>query len=438
MKKTLLLFLFFTQAFAVQVYDTVILGGGPGALSAAIYLARSGVSPIILEGQSPGGLIAQSHIVQNWPGEMEIGGYELAEKFRNQAIQNGCTLFQEEAIGVDFSKKPYIIFSKDFTNNQTRELRSQTVIIAMGTSPYLLGIEGEDFYWGKGISNCAVCDGPLYQNKTVAVVGGGDSALITTHFLSNICKEVHVFVRKDDFKSVEQIRKKKILNLPNVQVHFQSRLQKVIGDLQTVTHIEVERDKEIKKFSVDGVFLTIGSKPNTELFEDQIQLDKRGYIILEKGQETSKEGIYAIGDIVDPIYKQAISAAGDGAKAAIAAQQYLKDVPDDLECPKVIYIQSVEEFDILIKKNKLPIVVDFYSPSCGPCKSMAPIFEKTAENLREQYTFALVDVQKSPTLKERYKIQSMPTLLIFKDKDLIERKAGVASMRAFLEEIRSQ
>jgi len=317
-----ILIFFLTSALSYGGEDVVILGGGVGGMSSALYLSRAGLKPIIIEGNNPGGLIAQSHKVQNWPSEIEIAGYELAEKIKKQALSSGVEFFEGMVTSVNFNEKPYTVEVTNF-NGDKKILKAKSCIIAMGTTPNLLKIKGESTFWGKGVTNCAVCDGPLYRNKKVAIVGGGDSALLEAEYLSDIAKDVYVFVRKKSFKVVEHKRFQKLQKKKNVKIFYESTLQEIHGDQDTVTHIDVKTKNKTKTLDVDGVFLAIGSKPNTSIFKGQIKLDKKGYILLGKDQETSKEGVYAVGDIVDPVFKQAISAAGDGAKAALQAIDHL-------------------------------------------------------------------------------------------------------------------
>jgi thioredoxin reductase (NADPH) len=322
MKILLLIIFFLTANILYAVEDVVILGGGVGGMSSALYLSRAGVKTILIEGNSPGGLIAQSHKVQNWPSELEISGYTLAEKIKEQAISSGTTFLDGVVTSVDFTKKPYVINIK-LQNKEEKLLKAKSCIIAMGTTPNLLKIEGEAQFWGKGVTNCAVCDGPLYKNKSVAIVGGGDSAILEADYLSDIAKQIYIFVRKPQFKTVEQKRLLKLKQKKNVKIFYQSTISAIHGNKDSVTHIDVLIKNKAKSITIDGVFLAIGSKPNSIIFQDQLKLDHKGYIILEKDQKTNLDGIYAVGDIVDPVYKQAISASGDGAKAAIQAIEYL-------------------------------------------------------------------------------------------------------------------
>lgn len=324
MKNWLLFLCVSSMIFAKE--EVVILGGGVGAMTAALYLGRAGIEPVVIEGDDPGGLITQSTSVQNWPGEMEITGTALAEKIRKQAIANGVTFYSEEVVSVDFSKKPFVINTKVLGEEKPRQWTADSVIIAMGTTPNFLGVPGEAEYWGKGITNCAICDGALHKNGKVAVVGGGDAAVLEALYLSNIAKEVTVFVRKGALKGIEEKRIRALRAKPNVKIVFNTTIEQMKGNGSKLTSIMVKTgDTPAIDFPIDGLFLAIGSKPNSQTFAGKLELDPQGYIFLKSDQETSIPGIYAVGDIVDPVYKQAITAAGDGAKAALQAERHLSD-----------------------------------------------------------------------------------------------------------------
>ena len=452
---------------AQKPYPVVILGGGVGALTSALYLSRAGVEPIVIEGPNPGGLITQSHTVQNWPGELEITGADLAEKLRNQAVASGAVILSEEVVSVDFLKRPFTITTRSVDEpEKVHQIQAESCIIAMGTQSNYLGIPGEsgpNGYWGRGVSNCAICDGSLYKNRTVGIVGGGDAAILEGLYLSNIAKEVHIFVRKGAFKGVEEKRLQTLLASPNVKVHYETTLLEIKGDKNKITHVVLKpKGKEASDFPLDGLFLAIGSRPNTQLFQSSLKLDKNGYIQLEKDQQASIEGVYAIGDIVDPVYKQAISAAGDGAKAAMQAQKYLSEKPQVLalksnkkepvavskskkgtkavsSMSQVVEIFSMEQFDQELKTSELPVVVDFYATWCGPCKKVLPLIEFSAGHLSGKVKFLKVNVDKFHHLSTSYQITSMPTVLVFDAKgSVVERKEGTAEISALLKRLESQ
>ncbi len=432
--------------------EIMVLGGGVGALSSSLYLARAGLEPIVIVGPQPGGLITQSHAIQNWPGEMEITGLDLVEKMEKQALSNGVKLVQEEVVGVDFSKRPYRITTRQIGEEKTKVYTTETVIIAMGTSPNHLHVPGEvgpDGYWGRGVTNCAVCDGNLYRDMTVGVVGGGDAAALEALYLANIAKEVHVFVRKGSFRAVEQKRLQSLLAKPNIKVHFNTMVEKIVGDGTQLTEVVLKTDGKLQSFPLDGLFLAIGSTPNSKIFQGALELDKQGYIVLKEGQETSRRGIYAIGDIVDPIYKQAISAAGDGAKAALQAQQALSDAKSKKVAlafakeavdfkPEVIEITSIEQFEKELRSSDVPIFVDFYAHWCGPCKQIAPRIDKSAATLAGQVKFLKVNVDQVQRLPSKYNVRAMPTVLMFQpDGQVVHRKVGLDQIITLLRELES-
>lgn len=444
-----------------DVEPIVILGGGVGSLTSAIYLGRAGVTPLVIEGPLPGGLLTQSHTVGNWPGEMEIDGAELTRKMRDQAEANGAYFLNEEVIDIDFSKRPLIITTRSLDRKgEVHKIAAESCIIAMGTKPNFLGIPGEQEYWGKGVTNCAICDGSLYHDKVVGVVGGGDAAVLEALYLSNIAKEVHVFVRKDSLRAIEEKRVELLRAKPNVKFVYNTLVEKVKGDGEKVTSVILKTgEKKGRPFKLDGLFLAIGSTPNSSLFQKDLKLDSRGYILLEKDQQTSLSGIYAIGDIVDPVYKQAISAAGDGAKAALQAQQYLSDRANKIASksrprPKrdpivknqevadhseVIAVSSLEQFENELQISETPVVVDFYATWCGPCKRVSPLIEASANQLAGKVKFLKVDVDQFNDLSATYNIKAMPTLILLNPSgEEMERQVGLDQISSLLERLEAQ
>lgn len=425
----------------------VVLGGGIGGSTAALYLARAGLEPIVIEGATPGGLLTQSHSIQNWPGEQEIDGFSLTEKVRKQAQMAGARFVSEEVIGVDFSKRPFKIETRSLDGQKkVRQIAAQTCIIAMGTKPNFLGVPGENTYWGKGISNCATCDGSFYKDRIVGVVGGGDAAVLEALYLSKIAKQVHVFVRKDAFRAVEKQRLDSLLNTSNVQVHYNTAVKEVRGDGKELTGVVLNNNKT---FPLDGLFLGIGSTPNTSLFKGTLKLDTQGYIALKAGQETSIPGVYAIGDIVDPEYKQAISASGDGAKAALQAQRYIADrglqlaqkaatLPKAEAVNNVVEITSVEQLEKELKSD-IPVIIDFYATWCGPCKRLAPIFDSSAHELAGKVKFLKINVDTLADVSKTYEIRGMPTAILFDSSGtVVERKVGSDQIADLLQQMKEE
>ncbi|MEI8301488.1 MAG: FAD-dependent oxidoreductase, partial [Chlamydiota bacterium] len=421
---------------AEKIYDTVIIGGGIGGLTSALYLSRAGVSPLVIEGDKPGGALAQSPKVQNWPAELDIAGAALVAKIKNQVEANGAQFLNEKVIGIDLSKRPFTLTTRPIFGLSTpRVIKTQTAIIAMGSNPRLLNVPGEKTYFSKGVYSCAVCDGSLYKNKIVAVIGGGDAAITEAHYLAGIAKKVFVIVRGQAFKTLENARRDALLTKSNVEVMYQTTVQEIKGDKNQVTSIALLSQKP-STVAVDAVFLAIGSIPNSTLLKNQIELDKQGFVILKNFQETSLPGVYAVGDIADPVFQQAISAAGDGAKAAIQAKAYLSSLPATEQLvninasskqptAEIIEIQDTAQHNKAIKSSELPILIDFDATWCGPCNQFTPIYKKLADTFAGKIKFLKVNIDTNQELAHLYKIQGIPTLVVLDTKgNLIAKKTG--------------
>ena len=448
------------------VVPSVIIGGGVGGGTAAIYLARAGFRPIVIQGSNPGGAIVQSEMVENWPGAMQIKGADLMERIRKQAEMNGALFRDEEVVSVDFSKRPFTITTRSLNQpSELKTIRAASCIIATGATPNFLHVPGESEFWGRGVSNCAICDGSLYKGKRVGIVGGGDSAVLEAMYLANMAKEVTLFVRKDHLKAVDETRKAALAALANVKVFYQTAVEEILGDSKGLTGVKVREKDATHELALDGLFLAIGSRPNTSLFKGKLELDENGYLVLKSGQRTSVPWVYATGDAADPLYKQAISAAGDGAKAALAVQAELSAAAPSLlaarselqnrqaitaagdgtkdttavqaelsgaapqkptEAPlQVIEIKSLAQFEEELKNSNMPLVVDFYASWCSPCRRIAPKLETTAIMLAGKVKFLKVNVDTLGDLTTHYNIRAMPTVLFFNpDGTIVDRKVG--------------
>ena len=310
-----------------DIVPVVILGGGIAGLTASIYLQQSNIPALVIEGPKPGGALGQSHEVNNWPGEYHVSGASIVEKIKKHALSSGATIMDGIVQNVMFTSLPYQI-TIALADGTIKTIATHTCIIAMGTEPNFLhipGEQGEDGFWGRGVSNCAVCDGAFYKNKKVVVVGGGDSAVEQAHYLSNIASSVTMLIRKDIFAAKDKKALDLLLKKENVSVRFNTAPHQIEGDAYGVTAIHTTNTKTNKQetIAVDGVFLAIGSRPNTTLFKDQLELTPQGFIALKNHQETSRPGIFAAGDIADNHFVQAITAAGDGCRAALQAKRFL-------------------------------------------------------------------------------------------------------------------
>lgn len=298
----------------------LIIGSGPAGYTAAIYASRANLNPVVYEGIEPGGQLTTTTEVENFPGYPDgITGPDLMELFKKQAQKFGTDVRFGVATASDFSSRPFKV-----TIDGRNTIEADSVIIATGASAKYLGLESEQHFKGMGVSACATCDGFFYRGKNVAVVGGGDTACGEALYLASICRKVHMVVRKDYLRASE-VMKERVAKASNIDVHFEHNLKLVVGDDSGVTGMIIThnsgKDTEI---DLDGIFIAIGHHPNTEIFKGQIDLDAEGYIQTVPGtSKTNVEGIFAAGDVKDPHYRQAISAAGSGCMAALDCERFL-------------------------------------------------------------------------------------------------------------------
>jgi thioredoxin reductase (NADPH) len=301
--------------------QVLILGSGPAGYTAAIYAGRAGLKPVMYQGMQPGGQLTITNDVENFPGYPQgIEGPQMMEDLRIQAERFGLDNRYGMATSVDFSTP----LAHKVIIDENIEITAETVIIATGASAKWLGIESEQRLNGMGVSACAVCDGFFYRGKDVAIVGAGDTACEEAHYLSKLCKKVTMLVRRDEFRA-SQIMQTRVKNTPNIEILFNTDTEEVLGT-DGVTGVRVKNNKtgEISEIALDGFFVAIGHQPNTGIFNDFLQLDEAGYIIVEKGStRTNIEGVFACGDAQDKIYRQAVTAAGTGCMAALDAERYL-------------------------------------------------------------------------------------------------------------------
>ena len=305
-------------------HQLIILGSGPAGYTSAIYAARANLKPTLITGLEVGGQLTTTTEVENWPGDFEdLQGPDLMVRMKKHAEKYNVNIIHDHIKSVDFGTKPLIL------NGQKDSYKSQSLIIATGASAKYLGLESEKEFLGKGVSACATCDGFFYKDQEVAVIGGGNTAVEEALYLSNICSKVHLIHRRDEFRAekILQDRMYKKVQEGKIALVLNSNLKEVLGD-QVVTGITVidnaNRESHLK---VDGVFIAIGHKPNTDIFVDQIDM-KDGYIITKSGFDhgatsTSIPGVFAAGDVADYTYRQAITSAGFGCMAALDAEQFL-------------------------------------------------------------------------------------------------------------------
>ncbi len=301
----------------------LIIGSGPAGYTAAIYASRANLSPVLFEGMQPGGQLTITTEVENFPGYPEgVSGSDMMEDLRKQALRFGTDIRGNEIVKVDFSGHPLKAVTDDGD-----AIEADAVIIATGASAKYLGLADEKKYAGMGVSACATCDGFFYRKKTVAVVGGGDTACEEAVYLSNLASKVYMIVRKDYLRA-SKVMQKRVFDNEKIEVLFNTNTVGLFGE-NGVEGAKLVRFKGTDKeeffdIKIDGFFLAIGHKPNTDVFKDFIELDEQGYIKTQgAGTATNVPGVFAAGDVADPVYRQAITSAGMGCKAAIDAERYL-------------------------------------------------------------------------------------------------------------------
>ena len=303
-----------------NTYNTIILGSGPAGLTASIYASRSNLSPLLLEGDTPGGQLTITTLVENFPGfKNGIMGPQLMMDMREQAKNVGVEIRTEKAMAIDLSIYPFSI------KTDKEEYFTKSVIISTGASTRWLNVDGEERLMGKGVSGCATCDGPFFRDKNLIVVGGGDSAMEEALFLTKFASKVTLVHRRDEFRA-SSVMQDRVKNNSKIEILFNSEVKKINGE-EKVESVDIFNNKDNREYElkIDGVFIAIGHNPNTEIFKGQIDIDDNGYIKVKNFTETNKEGVFAAGDVSDPKYKQAISSAGIGCIAAIDALHFLED-----------------------------------------------------------------------------------------------------------------
>ncbi len=307
----------------------LILGSGPAGYTAAVYAARANLNPVVITGMQMGGQLTTTTEVDNWPGDVEgLQGPELMQRMQAHAERFNTEILFDHINNVDLSKKPYTLTGDQGTYT------CDALIICTGASAQYLGLDSEEAFKGKGVSACATCDGFFYKGKEVAVIGGGNTAVEEALYLANIASKVHVIHRRDSFRS-EKILADKLLERAktgNVEIHWFNELDEVLGDDMGVTGMRIKNKNsgETQDIALDGVFVAIGHTPNTEIFAGQLEMHN-GYLKVQSGSQgnatlTSKEGVFAAGDVMDHIYRQAITSAGTGCMAALDAERYLDDL----------------------------------------------------------------------------------------------------------------
>lgn len=301
----------------------LIIGSGPAGCTAAIYASRANLSPVLYEGMQPGGQLTTTSEIENFPGFPEgIDGTKMMDELKSQAIRFGAEFRSPSIDKIDFTKRPFMC-----EDENGKRLEAETIILCTGASARYLGLPDEEKYQGMGVSACAVCDGFFYRGLNVAVVGGGDTACEEAVYLASLAKKVYMIVRKDYLRA-SHFMKAKVAKTPNIEVLYNCTVEGLYGDnvvqgANLIRNAGLEEEEKFK-IDIDGFFLAIGHTPNTKLFGDYVELDANGYVKTSAhSQATNVPGVFAAGDVCDPDYQQAITAAGTGCRAAIDAERFL-------------------------------------------------------------------------------------------------------------------
>jgi thioredoxin reductase (NADPH) len=300
--------------------ELIVIGGGPAGLTAALYAARAVLNPLVLIGEVAGGQAATTTEIENYPGFPEgVGGAALAQQMQAHAERFGAQVRFNSVTSVNLQAYPFEV------NTHTQKYTAKTIVIATGSSPRKLGVPGEDKFRGNGVSYCATCDGYFYKDRRVVVVGGGNSAIDESLFLTRLVREIKIVHRREELRADPVLQERAFEN-PKIQFIWNTVVEEILGD-RAASEVRVRNVKtgEESTIETDGVFIYIGHVPNTRLFEGQLELDEKGYIVTDRRQRTSMPGVFAAGDVQDPIFRQIVTAAGTGSAAAIEAVRFLDE-----------------------------------------------------------------------------------------------------------------
>jgi len=444
--------------------NLVIIGSGPAGYTAAIYASRANLQPVLVTGFSsggiPGGQLMTTTFVENYPGFPDgVMGPELMDLMKAQAVRWGTKLIESDVSSIDVNKRPFVIKTLE------GEIKANSIIIATGASANRLGIKNEQFFWSKGISACAICDGatPQFRDAELAVVGGGDSACEEAVYLTKYGSKVHLIVRSNKLKASAAMADRVLAN-SKITIHWNTSVTEAIGN-DWLEKIRVDsHNSKNKEIEVRGLFYAIGHTPNTSFLDNQISIDEKGYIKCNPGRpETSLEGIFAAGDVADSEWRQGVTAAGSGCMAALAAERWLtekdlsitikRDKPDPEKSENLTEEEeetNEETFDFnsqwqkgsyalrkLYHESSKPILVIFSSPSCGPCHVLKPQLKRVINELDGEVQGIEIDIDKDQDIAKQAGINGTPTVQLFKDKLLKREWKGVKQRSEFKDAIRT-
>jgi len=438
----------------LKTENVVIIGSGPAGYTAAIYAARANLQPLLITGFAkggiPGGQLMTTTFVENFPGFPNgVQGPELMDLIKAQAVRWGTKLIEEDAILIDLSQRPFTI------KTTTQKINANSIIVSTGASANRLNLKNEKLFWSKGISACAICDGatPQFRNEELAVVGGGDSACEEAEYLTKYGSHVHLLVRSSKLKASAAMADRVKAN-SNITIHWETELLDVLGN-EWLEKLKIRRrdTKQDDEIYAKGLFYAIGHTPNTSLISNQLATDSKGYLITEPGRpETSLEGVYAAGDVADSEWRQGVTAAGSGCKAALAAERWLAQnklatlikrdnlEPSKVEKSETLEISNEENFNPerlwqkgsyalrkLYHETEKPLFVIYTSSSCGPCHILKPQLYRVLNESKGKAIGVEIDIEYDIDIAKQAEVSGTPTVHLFKNKELKKQWKGVKS-----------
>jgi thioredoxin reductase (NADPH) len=434
-----------------NVVPVAIIGSGPAGLSAALYIARAGMKALVFAGPTPCGQLTQTTYIENWPGREKVLGIDLMNDVKRQAELFGAMIINDTVTSVDFSKWPYEIYTEE-----DHSVKALSVIVTTGAHPKQLSVPGEKKYWAKGVTTCAVCDAPFFVQKDVVVVGGGDSAAEEVFELAPYVNKVTLLVRGEAMRAAA-VMQKRVQSYDNVEICYNQEIQAIYGDETSVTSVDIvnNKDQSVRRLEVQGVFLAVGHTPNTEIFKKYLDVDSLGYLQMKgRTQQTSKQGIFAAGEVQDNQYRQAAVAAGEGIKAALDAASFLYEIGFNSKVGQALEnnffesfsddrveikdIRSLEDFQKHVLDNEGLVVLDFYSKTCPGCVKVLPAVESLAYHLGEKITVLKcngthsIDILRELKYHMGITIRSVPTILIFKNGKFLNRTSSIMSKKELM------
>jgi thioredoxin reductase (NADPH) len=442
--------------------NLVIVGSGPAGYTAAIYAARANLSPLLItgfqDGGIPGGQLMTTTHVENFPGFPDgVMGPDLMDRMKAQALRWGTRLVEADAEAIDLSERPFRVTAEG------REIRTQALILATGASANRLQLPSEERFWSRGISACAICDGatPQFHDAELAVVGGGDSACEEAVYLTKYGSHVHLIVRSERLRASAAMADRVLAN-PSITVHWNRQVEDALGDdWLSAIRLRHSVTGATEELPVRGLFYAIGHTPNTRLVREQLEVDAKGYLVTRPGRpETSREGVYAAGDVADAEWRQGVTAAGSGCQAALAAERWLSHhglsvtvsrepvEPEPAGEPVRTAVSDAANYDPaalwqkgsfalrkLYHESDKPLLVVYTSPTCGPCHVLKPQLKRVLNELEGRAQGVEIDIEADREIAEQAGVTGTPTVQLFLDKELRQQWQGVKQRSEFRQAI---